>query len=130
MQQPFKLATGTTKRVYSINGPDYPFHWISHRIQGDGASGSAPAITNAANLHYQIDRVQLRMFKYLLDKLAEYGSESGTLLDDSVALWTNDLANGVGHSYRNLPILIGGNGGGYLRNGVYIDARDSRVASR
>lgn len=120
-----QIGNGNDQTVYSINGPDYPFHWISHRIQGNGASGSAPSITNAADLHYQIDRVQLRMYKYLLDKLAEYGSETGTLLDDSVALWTNDLANGVGHSYRNLPILIGGNGGGYLRNGVYIDARDS-----
>lgn len=120
-----QVGNGNDQTVYSINGPDYPFHWISHRIQGDGASGSAPAIDNAADLHYQIDRIHMRWFKYLLEQLDQYTTATGTLLDDSVAIWTNDLANGIGHGYRNLPYIVGGSGGGYLRTGVHIDARDS-----
>lgn len=124
-----QIGNGNDQTVYSINGPDYPFHWISHRIQGDGASGSAPPIDNAADLHYQIDRVQMRFFKYLLDQLDQYTTPTGTLLDDCVALWTNDLGNGIGHSYNNMPYIIGGSGGGYLRQGVYIDARDTGTPS-
>lgn len=124
-----QVGNGNDQTVYNINGPDYPFHWISHRIQGDGASGSAPPIDNAADLHYQIDRVQLRLFKYLLDQLDQYTTPTGTLLDDSVAMWTNDLGNGVGHSYNNMPYIIAGSGGGYLRQGVYIDARDTGTPS-
>lgn len=120
-----QIGNGNDQTTYSINGPAYPFHWISHRIQGDGASGSAPPIDNAANLHYQIDRLHAQWFKYLLDKLNEYTTDSGTLLDDCVAMWTNDLANGVGHGYRNLPYVLAGSGGGYLRTGHYIDARDT-----
>ncbi len=124
-----QIGNGNDQTVYSINGPDYPFHWISHRIEGDGASGSAPTINNAADLHYQIDRVQMRLFKYLLDQLDQYTTPTGTLLDDCVALWTNDLATGIGHGYNNLPIIIGGGGGGYLRQGIYVDARDTGTAS-
>lgn len=120
-----QVGNGNDQTVYSINGPEYPFHWISHRIQGDGASGSAPAIENAADLHYQIDKVQMRFFKYLLDRLDSYPTANGTLLDDCVAMWTNDLANGVGHGYNNVPYILAGSGGGYLRTGYHIDARDT-----
>lgn len=122
-----QIGNGNDQTVYNINGPDYPFHWISHRIQGDGATGSAPTIDNAADLHYQVDRIHARWFNYLLNQLDQYTTATGTLLDDCVALWTNDLANGVGHSYRNLPVIIAGSGGGYLRNGYYVDARETGV---
>lgn len=120
-----QIGNGNDQTVYPINGPAYPFHWISHRIQGDGASGSAPTIDNAANLHYQINRLHARWFKYLLDQLDRYTTSTGTLLDDCVAMWTNDLANGIGHGYQNLPTILAGSAGGYLRTGYYIDARDS-----
>jgi hypothetical protein len=120
-----QIGNGNDQTIYSINGPSYPFHWISHRIQGDGASGSAPTIDNAADLHYQVNRIHARWFKYLLDQLDQYTTATGTLLDDCVAMWTNDLANGIGHGYQNLPTILAGSGGGYLRTGYYIDARDT-----
>ena len=39
------------------------------RIQGDGGDGSAPTIANAAELHHQVDRIQLRWFRYLIERL-------------------------------------------------------------
>ena len=120
-----QIGNGNDQTIYGINGPNYPFHWISHRIQGDGASGSAPTIDNAANLHYQINRLHAKWFNYLLDKLDAYTTSTGTLLDDCVAMWTNDLANGIGHGYQNLPTILAGSGGGYLRTGYHIDARDT-----
>jgi len=63
------------------------------------------------------------MFLHLLDRLSMYaGPGGGTLLDDSVCLWTNDLANGPPHSYSNVPQVIAGGAGGFLRTGQYIDA--------
>lgn len=65
------------------------------------------------------------MFKYLLDKLAALpGPSGGTLLHDSVCLWTNDLATGPGHSYSDIPQVMAGQAGGFLRTGQYIDAGD------
>src|SRR5262249_28202288 len=65
------------------------------------------------------------IFKRFLDKLAQYpGPSGGTLLDDSVVLWTNDLANGPPHSYGNIPQIVAGGAAGFLKTGQYIDAGD------
>lgn len=80
---------------------------------------------NTKSLHHKIDRLQLRRFKYLLDRLEEQTTSTGTLLDSSVALWTNDLGSGLAHSYSNLPYIIAGSGGGYLKTGQFIDAGDT-----
>ncbi len=115
-----------TKYAISNGGDKYPFHWISHRIQGDGGQDSAPPIQNAAALHYEIDKIHMQIFGDLVGKLDSYVLTDGsTLLDHGVAMWTNDLAKGVSHSYRDLPYIIAGSGGGYLRQGHFIDARDT-----
>jgi hypothetical protein len=121
-----QVGNGNDQTIYDVGGPRFPFHWISHRIESDGGADSGkPAIDNAPELHHRVDRIQLGWFRYLIERLDMYGTDQGTLLDDTVALWTNDLASGPGHSYRNLPYIIAGSGGGYLRQGAYVDARDS-----
>ncbi|MBA2664788.1 MAG: DUF1552 domain-containing protein [Bradymonadaceae bacterium] len=111
-----QIGNGNDHTTYETTGSRFQFHWISHRIQSDGAEGAA--IENAAHKHHQIDRIHARWFKYLIERLEEY-----QVLDDTVALWTNDLANGIAHGYSNLPMVIAGSGGGYLKQGVYVDAR-------
>ena len=44
------------------------------------------------------------------------------LQNQSVIMWTNHVAEGPSHSMRNVPHIIWGNGGGFLKNGQYIDA--------
>jgi hypothetical protein len=44
------------------------------------------------------------------------------LQDKAVVMWTNHVAEGPSHSYKNVPHIIWGNGGGYLKQGSYIDA--------
>ncbi|MEM6533458.1 MAG: DUF1552 domain-containing protein [Myxococcota bacterium] len=49
---------------------------------------------------------------------------SGTLLDNSVLLWTNELgAWTTAHSTLNMPAVTFGGGGGYLKTGNYLDYR-------
>lgn len=103
------------------NGEKLPrFHQISHRIYSDGSDGDP--IEGAQEMHHQIDKLHARLFRYLLDKLSSYALPTGTLLDQSVAVWTNDLGHGVSHNYENIPWVIAGSAGGYLKQGQYIDA--------
>ena len=103
------------------NGQKLPrFHQISHRIFGDGSEGDP--IEGAQEMHHEIDKLHARLFRYLLDKLAAYALPQGTLLDQSVAVWTNDLGHGVSHNYQNVPWVIAGSAGGYLKQGLYVDA--------
>jgi hypothetical protein len=44
----------------------------------------------------------------------------GTLLDASVNLWTNSVADGPPHSGNNVPHVIAGSGGGFLRTGLHV----------
>jgi hypothetical protein len=119
-----QIGTGNDGTRYYVDGElQNTFHRISHRIDDDGAEG--PPIPNADILHHKIDRMFAQMFKHLLDRLDIHpGPNGGTLLDHCVALWTNDLANGPPHSYRNVPQIIAGSAGGFLKTGEYIDAGD------
>jgi hypothetical protein len=119
-----QIGTGNDQTRFTVDGAlQNTFHRISHRIDSDGSEGAA--IPNADMLHHKIDRIFARMFKHLLDRLSMYpGPSGGTLLDDCNAVWTNDLANGPPHSYRNVPWIIAGSAGGFLRQGVYVDAGD------
>jgi hypothetical protein len=103
------------------NGETLPrYHQISHRIFSDGATGDP--IEGAQEMHHEIDKLHARLFKYLLDKLAGYSTPEGTLLDAGVAAWTNDLGHGVSHNYQNIPWVLAGSCGGYLKQGQFIDA--------
>lgn len=117
-----QIGTGNDVTRYYVDGElQNTYHRISHRIDDDGSEG--PPIPNADILHHKIDRMFGQMFRHLLDRLSMYpGPGGGTLLDDCVALWTNDLANGPPHSYRNVPQIIAGSAGGFLKSGEYVDA--------
>ncbi len=116
-----QVGEGNDQTQYTIGGTKLPrFHWISHRINSDGADGTP--IANAVDLHAQIDRLQLQLFKHLLDRLDSYGSPyGGTLLDDTAAVWMNDLGSGPPHSADNTPWVIAGSAGGALKTGVHLD---------
>lgn len=117
-----QIGTGNDGTRYYVDGElQNTFHRISHRINGDGSEGDP--IPNADLLHHGIDRIFAGMFRHLLERLDSYpGPRGGTLLDDSVAVWTNDLANGPPHSRNNIPQVVAGSAGGFLRTGQYIDA--------
>jgi hypothetical protein len=107
---------------YLINGVEAPpFHYVSHRVMSDGGTGEA--IPNGEELHHQIDRIHARFFRHLLDRLSEYTMPwGGTLLDSSVNLWVNSVSNGPPHSGRNIPHVLAGGAGGFLRTGNHIES--------
>jgi hypothetical protein len=117
-----QIGMGNDGTRYTVNGIQRnTFHRISHRIDSDGSEGTP--IDDADVLHHEIDKLFAGVFKRFLDKLDGYlGPSGGTLLDDSVVLWTNDLANGPPHSYSNIPNVLAGGAGGFLKTGQYIDA--------
>lgn len=122
-----QVGAGNDGTEYTINGTKLPsFHWISHRIYADGADGTP--IPDAVELHAQIDRMHLGLFKYLLDRLDSYASPyGGTLLDDSAAVWTNDLGDGPPHDASNTPWIIAGGAGGTLKTGQVVDHQKKNV---
>jgi hypothetical protein len=116
-----QIGNGNDQTQYEYNGTKLErFHHISHRINSDGSEGTA--IENADVKHHYVDKVFAGMFKELLDALASRTTPRGTLLDDGVAVWVNDLSNGPPHSTRNMPYVCAGSCDGQLKTGVYVDA--------
>ncbi|HXI54529.1 MAG TPA: DUF1552 domain-containing protein [Polyangia bacterium] len=108
--------------AYNINGTVAPpYHFISHRVMTDGASGTA--IPDAVNLHHEIDKIHARYFKHLLDDLSAIKLPTGgTLLDSSVNLWSNSIADGPPHSGKDVPFILGGGAGGFLKTGLHVSS--------
>jgi hypothetical protein len=116
-----QVGEGNDQTTYEVAGSRLPrFHWISHRIYADGAEGET--IPDAVSLHHQVDRLQLQTFAHLLEQLDSYDSAyGGKVLDDSVAVWLNDLGAGPPHSGNDVPWLLAGGCGGRLRTGQFLD---------
>lgn len=116
-----QIGDGNDGTQFTIDGVQLPrFHQISHRIFSDGSEGDP--IPDAQSKHHLIDREHGKLFRHLLDRMSAFSTDGGTLLDDSVAIWCNDLGAGVSHTYNNVPWVCAGSCGGYLKTGQYVDA--------
>jgi hypothetical protein len=107
----------TDKTMYDVasnSGLKWPFHYLSHRVQSDSTSGSNPTAENA---HAEIDALRMQTLAYGLSQFKARG-----LQDKAYVMWTNHVADGPSHSMRNVPHIIWGNGGGYLKQGEFVDA--------
>jgi hypothetical protein len=56
----------------------------------------------------------------LLDRLDSVETPTGTLLDDGVSAWLNDLASGPPHGSKPVPWVLAGGAAGHLNTGQYL----------
>ena len=117
-----QVGGGNDHTRYMVDGTlAPPFHFVSHRVLSDGGSGTS--IPNAVALHHGIDKIHARMFKHFVEQLKAYRTVDGRpLLDDCAVVWMNSLSNGPPHGVNNVPHVIAGTAGGYLKKGVFVDA--------
>ena len=102
------------------NGRQWKFSFISHRMQSDSAIGDDSSDPTAAQAHAEIDVVRMTTLANGLDHFKARG-----LADQCFVLWTNNYAEGPSHAFKDIPHIIWGNGGGFLKQGAYVDAGDS-----
>ncbi len=69
-----------------------------------------------------ITRWHVQQYAYLLNKLRSMKEGEGTVLDNSMILFGSGLRDGNSHSPHNLPILLGGSGGGRIATGQHLSA--------
>jgi hypothetical protein len=61
------------------------------------------------------------LFKRLLDGLKAIPEGDGTMLDNSLMLYTSEFSNGSVHSVNDVPLLMAGSAGGVFRTGRHIN---------
>jgi hypothetical protein len=102
----------------------------------DGVEGSHHSLS-----HHQEDPDKLRQYQlinrwhvaqyaYLLQRLGEMKEGESTVLDNSMILFASGLRDGNSHSPHNLPLLLGGRGGGRIDSGRHlVYSKDSPLAN-
>ena len=93
------------------------FNFISHRMQSDAAVGSDASDPLAAQAHAEVDVARMQTLAAGLDHFKARG-----LTEQCFVMWTTSYAEGPSHSFLNVPHIIWGSGGGFLKQGQYVDA--------
>ena len=87
-------------------------HDLSHRSDTD---------TDAVNKLTQINTWYAQQMAGLIDRLKNTpDANGGTLFDNTIVLWCNELAKGNTHSRQDAPYVLAGNGGGPLQTGRFV----------
>jgi hypothetical protein len=108
----FMFANDVSNRNFAplIPGVDGGMHQFSHH-QND-----PHAIENYA----KINRWHVEQYVYMLEKMRAIREGERTLLDNSMIMCGSSISDGNEHNPNNLPILLGGRGGGTINSGRHI----------
>jgi hypothetical protein len=94
-------------------------HGLSHR-NGTVAVGGTCAPGVLDNIA-QIDNWYAGRYAKLVGLIDSIKEGDRTMLDNSAVMWLPELADGNAHNVNNLPIVIAGSSGGYLKQGVSVN---------
>jgi hypothetical protein len=64
------------------------------------------------------DKWCMLQFSKLIDRMKAIPEEGGTMLSNSVIIWTNHMEDGQNHACQRLPWLMAGQAGGYFKTGI------------
>jgi hypothetical protein len=98
----------------------YNHHKLSHGSTTDCSTSPTLPSDQWKTALFNIDQWYMQRFKGLLDRLAMYSEPNGTVLDNSAVVYMNDLGDGLGHNWMDLPNIIAGGAGGYFKQGQYV----------
>jgi hypothetical protein len=119
--------------LYIKPEPDIP--WLNLSVGGRAVTDVHNEIAHMIGLPSQPNReVRLALAKIqqwhaeqiagLMDRLAEIPEGNGSVLDNTLILWGNELGDPNNHTNLNIPMLLAGGAGGKFRMGRYLKARN------
>jgi Protein of unknown function (DUF1552) len=112
----FMFANADSWQYYPFAGVDEEHHELSH-------AGDSDKVANDKLI--QINAWHAEQVARMLDGLkATADVDGGTLLDNTLLLWGNELGAGNSHTYRDIPWLLAGGAGGSLQMGRFLQFPD------
>jgi hypothetical protein len=75
----------------------------------------------------QIDNWYAGKFTKLVNTFDSIQEGDKTLLDNTATMWLPELSDGAAHNLNNLPILIAGSCGGYLKQGTAVNVEGKNI---
>lgn len=105
-------GAGNLTPLWTDSGLDY--NTDCHTIVHDWANGPSQL-----ERRLDLEALHFRQFAYLLDQLADVPEDGGTMLDNTLVLWTKNL--GYGHNSSRMLHMLCGGASGSLQTGRYIE---------
>ncbi len=113
--------------IFGFLGHTIDHHGLSHRVGSAATSGTCvPGVVNQLG---EVDAWYASRYVELVNLLDSIEESEGTLLDNSACMWLPELADGNAHNNNNLPIVIAGSCGGYLKQGVSVNLDGGNLGS-
>ncbi|MFN3198951.1 MAG: DUF1552 domain-containing protein [Bradymonadia bacterium] len=123
--------TRVTSLMWQEGSNDLPFTFLPqpvfqshHSISHTLFDGTAPEETVEERALVAINRWYAEQFAYLITELKKIPEGTGTLLDNTTLIWTNELSDGHIHNHNDMPYVIAGKGGGYFDTGRFVQTFD------
>jgi hypothetical protein len=117
------LACDLTRVVslqWSASVGQVPAPWLGISERHHDLSHEGDSNTDAVDKLVKINAWYAEQFAYLLDKLAAVKEGDGSMLDNTLVLWCNELGKGNSHTRNDAPFVLAGNVNGYFRTGRYL----------
>ncbi|HYQ00873.1 MAG TPA: DUF1552 domain-containing protein [Polyangiaceae bacterium] len=111
------------------------FDWdgIHHTVDNDGLSHRTGDFTvgkclpGVLGMIAEIDRWYAGKFAKLVTLLDSLPEGDGTLLDNTATTWLQEFSDGSAFNLNNMPIVIAGSAGGYLKQGQAINVEGAPI---
>jgi len=110
---------GSLMWTNSVGQMSFPWLGISDRQHDLSHEGNGNA--DAQSKLVRINTWYAEQFAYLLQKLESVKEGDGTMLDNTLVVWGNELGVGNSHTRDNIPFLLAGKAGGSVRTGQYLN---------
>jgi hypothetical protein len=101
-------------------------HSLSHRIGNAGMTGTC--VSGVLGMLMKIDEYYAQKFTHLVAQLDAVAEGDGTVLDNSAAVWFQEMSDGNAHNLNNIPIVQAGGLGGYFKTGWTVNVEDGDPA--
>ena len=114
----------------TIPGPSMPWIGIDEDIHNDIAhrtdTQTEPERTDIRLKMVRVQQWYSEQLALLMDSLAAIPEGSGTVLDNTVILWGNELGDAAGHMNVSIPTVLAGGAGGKFRMGRCLRLRPGK----
>lgn len=110
--------------TYELGAINSCFFWLGHsttaKDQHHGLSHEPDSNQDATKKLTDIAVWYAQQIAYLAGKMNAVNEGSGTMLDNSLVLWGNQLARGNSHSLTDAAFILLGRAGGAFKTGRYL----------
>jgi len=108
----------------AVNHIRYP--WLGSTGDGHALSHAGPSNTSAHQEWIKRDTWHAEQFASMLERLDNIPEGDGSMLDNTVLLWVQEISKGNTHSHQNMPFVLAGDVGDQLKTGRVVDYQDGK----